>query len=190
MLHFYVIFRAYDPDEGRNAAIQYSIIDGVDANAFKLTTNQLGAAEITSLIEFDYESARKKYSFTLRAESDPKRSDVSVEIWVTDMNDNAPVLSDFTIYFNNYAKHFPVGPIGQVPAHDDDVSDKLRYRFSSGNNANILLLNESSGEITPSPGLNTNVPTDAEMEVSVSGKFLSIFILFVLFTNLVGRFLN
>ncbi|KAG1680499.1 Protocadherin-like wing polarity protein stan [Nymphon striatum] len=172
---------AYDPDEGPNASIQYSIIDGIDANAFKLTTNQLGAAEITSLIEFDYESSRKKYSFTLRAESDPKRSDVSVEIWVTDVNDNAPVLSDFTIYFNNYDNYFPVGPIGKVPAHDDDVSDKLRYRFSSGNNANILLLNESTGEITPSPGLNTNVPTDAEMEVSVFGKFLFVFFVFFVF---------
>lgn len=164
------IHRAHDPDEGQNAAVQYSIIDGTDANAFKLTTNPRGFAEITSLIEFDYESSRKKYTFTLRAESAPKRSDVSVEIWVTDVNDNAPVMNHFTIYFNNYKGFFPVGPIGVVPAHDDDVSDRLRYRFSSGNNANFLLLNESTGEITLSPGLNTNVPSDAEMEVSVTGE--------------------
>nr|CAD7410752.1 unnamed protein product [Timema cristinae] len=54
------------------------------------------------------------------------------------------------------------------PAFDADVSDQLRYRVLSGNNANLIHLNESSGEITLSPQLNTNVPKVATMEVSVT----------------------
>lgn len=85
------------------------------------------------------------------------------------MNDHAPLLRDFSIVFNNYRGHFPLGQvIGRVPAYDADVADQLRYRFVSGNKANLLLLNETSGELRLSPSLNTNVPTRALLEVSVS----------------------
>lgn len=47
---------------------------------------------------------------------------------------------------------------------------KLRYRLLSGNNAALVTLNETSGELTLSPQLNTNVPKVATMEVSVSGE--------------------
>jgi len=46
---------------------------------------------------------------------------------------------------------------------------QLRYRILSGNNAHLVHLNESSGQLTLSPLLNTNVPKLATMEVSVSG---------------------
>ncbi len=71
------------------------------------------AAERTRLAE--------KRLATVRAELDFK----DVTVHVVDTNDNAPVLSDFRIIFNNFKNHFPVGPIGRVPAVDADVTDQV-----------------------------------------------------------------
>lgn len=79
------------------------------------------------------------------------------------------MLRDFSIIFNNYRGHFPLGQvIGRVPAYDADIGDRLHYRFVAGNKANLLLLNDTTGELRLSPSLNTNVPTRALLEVAVS----------------------
>lgn len=72
--------------------------------------------------------------------------------------------------FNNFKDYFPIGPIGRIPAFDADVSDKLRYRIFIGNNASLIHLNESTGHLTLSPQLNTNVQKTAFIDVSVTGK--------------------
>ncbi|KAK0088102.1 hypothetical protein PV325_013198 [Microctonus aethiopoides] len=160
---------AHDPDEGLNAIVQYSIIGGEDANSFSLNTRQ-GAdrAELITLEELDYESPKKKFELFVRAASPPLRSDVLVQVMVTDVNDNAPVLKDFQIIFNNFKDFFPTAPIGKIPAVDADVTDKLVYSILAGNNAKLVTLNKTSGEISLSPQLNTNVPRVATMEVSVT----------------------
>ncbi|KAI8429178.1 hypothetical protein MSG28_007715 [Choristoneura fumiferana] len=160
---------AHDPDEGPNAVVHYSIKGGDDSSSFSLETRQgSDKAELVSMVDLDYESPRKKYELIIRAASPPLWNDVRIEILVTDVNDNAPVMKDFQIIFNNYKDCFPVGPFGKVPAYDADVTDKLQYRILSGNNANLVLLNETTGSMTLSPQLNTNVPKLATMEISVS----------------------
>ncbi|CAH2075509.1 unnamed protein product, partial [Iphiclides podalirius] len=161
--------RAHDPDEGPNAVIHYSIKGGDDSNSFSLETRQgSDKAELVTMVDLDYESPRKKYELVIRAASPPLWNDVRVEILVTDVNDNAPMMKDFQIIFNNFKDCFPVGPFGRVPAYDADVSNKLQYRILSGNNANLVLLNETTGAMTLSPQLNTNVPKLATMELSVT----------------------
>lgn len=125
-------------------------------------------AQLVTLTELDYESARKRFELVIRAASPPLRNDVHVEILVTDVNDNAPILRDFQVMFNNFKDRFPSGVIGRVPAFDADVSDKLYYKILSGNNANLIKLNSSTGGIMLSPQLNTNVPKYATMEISVT----------------------
>ncbi|XP_050681661.1 protocadherin-like wing polarity protein stan isoform X2 [Leptidea sinapis] len=160
---------ARDPDEGPNAVVHYSIKGGDDSNSFSLETRQgSDKAELVTMVDLDYESPRKKYELIIRAASPPLWNDVRVEILVTDVNDNAPMMKDFQIIFNNYKDCFPVGPFGRVPAYDADVTDKLQYRILSGNNANLVLLNETTGSMTLSPQLNTNVPKLATMEISVT----------------------
>ncbi|XP_018329600.1 protocadherin-like wing polarity protein stan [Agrilus planipennis] len=160
---------AKDPDEGVNAIVQYSIIGGDDSQYFSLITRPGSEkAELLTMTELDYESPRKQYDLIIRAASPPLRSDVHVEIIITDVNDNAPVLKDFLILFNNFQDHFPTGPVGKIPAFDADVSDKLKYKILSGNNANLVALNETNGKLQLSPQLNTNVPKMASMEVSVT----------------------
>ncbi|XP_076066701.1 protocadherin-like wing polarity protein stan isoform X3 [Oratosquilla oratoria] len=161
--------RARDPDEGPNAFIEYSIIGGPDAKSFKMVPYRAeGRAELVTLTELDYESPRKKFHLTVRATSAPLQKDIPVTIIVSDTNDNAPVLHDFRVIFNNFKNHFPSGPIGRVPAVDADVTDKLTYRIVSGNKAGLVNINKDTGEISLSPALNTNVPMNAIMEISVS----------------------
>ncbi|KAG8198293.1 hypothetical protein JTE90_021547 [Oedothorax gibbosus] len=158
---------ARDPDEGSNSEIYYSIVGGPDADKFNLVSRNGGTAELFTKTYLDYETSKKKYAVVVRAASPPLRNDVEVNIWVTDVNDNAPRLRDFVIVFNHHKNYFPKNPIGKVPAYDADVTDRLRYKFISGNNANLLLLNEKTGELSLSPHLDTNVPLHAVMEVSV-----------------------
>ncbi|XP_012235255.2 protocadherin-like wing polarity protein stan [Linepithema humile] len=160
---------AHDPDEGVNAVVQYSIIGGEDSNSFTLNIRQgSDRAELITLEELDYESPKKKFELVVRAASPPLRSDAMVQILVTDVNDNAPVLKDFQIIFNNFKDFFPIAPIGRIPAVDADVTDNLVYSILAGNNANLIDLNRTSGEIRLSPQLNTNVPRVATMEVAVT----------------------
>ncbi|XP_055533079.1 protocadherin-like wing polarity protein stan isoform X2 [Wyeomyia smithii] len=160
---------AHDPDEGVNAIVHYSIIGGDDSNSFSLITRPGSErAQLLTMTELDYESTKKRFELIIRAASPPLRNDVHVEVLVTDVNDNAPMLKDFQVIFNNFRDCFPSGVIGKIPAFDADVTDRLTYRILSGNNANLVKLNSSTGGLTLSPQLNTNVPKFAAMEVSVT----------------------
>lgn len=57
-----------------------------------------------------------------------------------------------------------------VPPSERARVFQLTFTVRSGNNANLLLINDTSGDITLSPSLNTNVPITASMEVWVSGQ--------------------
>ncbi|CAL4108899.1 unnamed protein product [Meganyctiphanes norvegica] len=161
--------RARDPDAGRNALIQYSIIGGPDAEYFSMVAHPSeGRAELVTRIDVDYESSKKRFQLIVRATSPPLRSDIPVTIEVVDMNDNAPVLDDFRVIFNNFESHFPIGSIGKVPARDADVTDQLSYRIVSGNKAGLVDVSQETGDITLSTALNTNVPLHAQMVVAVS----------------------
>ncbi|XP_064633793.1 cadherin EGF LAG seven-pass G-type receptor 2-like isoform X2 [Lineus longissimus] len=159
---------ARDPDEGQNAHVEYSIVGGVDRRLFELGPSKDGAAVILSKTELDYERGKRDYEIKLRATSAPLFSDVLVVIHVKDINDNPPELQNFKIIFNNFINHFPTGYIGRVPAHDPDVSDKLSYRFLSGNEGNVLHLNTTTGMIRLDSRLNSDVPKNGTLKVSVS----------------------
>lgn len=180
------IIKADDPDEGVNAEVHYTILSGQDAGSFHLITKPgVNGAKIVTNTELDYESPQKKYELVIRASSPPLRNDVHIDIVVTDTNDNQPVLKNFMVIFNNFRDHFPSGIIGRVPAFDADVNDNLTYRILSGNNANLVRLNSTSGGIQLSPQLNTNVPKFATMEVSVNDGINEVKATMQLFVRLV-----
>ena len=161
---------ALDPDDSTNADVMYSIVGGPDRNLFSLVTEPDQTAVIITNSELDYESGKTSYYIMVRARSDNLLSDASVIIQVVDMNDNQPQLRDFTVVFNNFLNHFPTGDIGRIPATDPDVNDELEYRFISGNTANYLNLDKSTGMIRLHSKLNSNVPANATLHVAVTGK--------------------
>ncbi len=163
---------AIDPDEGVNAEVDYSIIGGLDGDAFALMTRPGEPATITTLVELDYESGKIQYEVVVRARSGHFFSDTVVLIHCVDINDNSPELQDFIVIFNNFKNHFPTTPIGKVPAFDPDVNDELKYTFISGNQAQILHLVENTGMIRLDSRLNSDVATNATLLVSVSGEYL------------------
>ncbi|KAI1890773.1 hypothetical protein AGOR_G00157070 [Albula goreensis] len=159
---------ASDPDEGSNAQIMYQIVEGNIPEVFQL---DIFSGELTALMDLDYET-RSEYVIVVQATSAPLVSRATVHIKLIDKNDNLPVLKNFQIIFNNYVTNksssFPSGVIGRIPAHDPDVSDKLQYSFEAGNELNLVILNQSTGEIRLSSALDNNRPLEATMKISVS----------------------
>uniref|UniRef100_A0A3P8W458 Cadherin EGF LAG seven-pass G-type receptor 1 n=1 Tax=Cynoglossus semilaevis TaxID=244447 RepID=A0A3P8W458_CYNSE len=159
---------AVDPDEGTNAQIMYQIVEGNVPEVFQL---DIFNGDLTALTDLDYET-KTEYVIVVQATSAPLVSRATVHIRLVDMNDNVPVLQNFEIIFNNYVTNksnsFPSGIIGKVPAHDPDVTDKLRYKFESGNELKLLLLNEETGDLRLSRDLDNDRPLEAPMTISVS----------------------
>ncbi|XP_031423976.1 cadherin EGF LAG seven-pass G-type receptor 2 isoform X2 [Clupea harengus] len=159
---------ASDPDEGSNAQIMYQIVEGNIPEVFQL---DIFSGELTALMDLDYE-VRSEYVIVVQATSAPLVSRATVHIKLVDKNDNVPVLKNFQIIFNNYvtdkSNSFPTGVIGRIPAFDPDVSDQLHYSFEAGNELNLVLLNQSNGEIRLSRDLDNNRPLEASMRIAVS----------------------
>ena len=165
---------AVDPDDGVNAQIEYEKLDGYDGASFSLEFRPGGPALLKNRIDLDYESVPNKYRVKIRAKSLPFFKDAIVNIHVQDINDNEPILKDFSIIFNNYKDKFINGPIGKVPATDPDEIDRdhLRYEIVAGNNASFLHLNQTTGEITLDYRLNSDVPRNGSVQIKVSGESL------------------
>lgn len=161
---------AKDPDEGTNAQIMYQIVEGNIPEVFDL---DIFTGDLKALTDLDYEM-KTEYVIVVQATSAPLVSRATVHIRLVDVNDNEPVLQNFEIIFNNYitnkSNSFPTGVIGKVPAHDPDVSDKLKYSFVEGNELSLLILNPDTGELKLSRDLDNNRPLEATMKVSVTGK--------------------
>lgn len=169
--------RAVDADEGVNAEVEYQKVGGGDADYFELSFTTGGPAILRNLIYLDYEETQKVYKVSIRATSDNYFSIADVLIMVQDVNDNKPILKDFTIIFNNYVNQFITGVIGRVPATDPDEidRDRLTYEFVAGNEAEFLHLNQSTGKITLDYRLNSDVPRNGTFQVKVSGELNLVF---------------
>ncbi|KAM6169737.1 cadherin EGF LAG seven-pass G-type receptor 3 isoform 2-T2 [Rhynchocyon petersi] len=165
---------AVDPDEGPNAHIMYQIVEGNIPELFQM---DIFSGELTALIDLDYE-ARQEYVIVVQATSAPLVSRATVHVRLVDQNDNSPVLNNFQILFNNYVSNrsdtFPSGIIGRIPAYDPDVSDRLFYSFERGNELQLLVVNQTSGELRLSRKLDNNRPLVASMLVTVTDGLHSV----------------
>ncbi|CDW51826.1 Laminin G 2 and EGF and Cadherin and Laminin EGF domain containing protein [Trichuris trichiura] len=137
---------AEDPDEGSNAVMVYKIFGGEDAASFEIhsTETETLGVDVLTRTDLDFESDQRTYHFYVQASSDELSSITEVIIRVLDVNDHAPVLNDFNVVIYNYQWN---GLVGRVPAFDLDINDTLRYRIISGNEAELIELDESNGNM-------------------------------------------
>ncbi|XP_060698853.1 cadherin EGF LAG seven-pass G-type receptor 1 isoform X4 [Hemiscyllium ocellatum] len=161
---------ATDPDEGTNAQIMYQIVEGNIPEVFQL---DMFTGDLIALTDLDYET-KTEYIIVVQATSAPLVNRATIHIRLVDKNDNAPVLRNFEIIFNNYVTNksnsFPSGVIGKIPAYDPDVSDHLFYTFIEGNELNLLILDQNTGQLKLSQDLDNNRPLEANLKISVTGE--------------------
>ncbi|XP_074682585.1 cadherin-12 isoform X2 [Strix aluco] len=129
--------RAVDPDFGKNAEIEYSIVPGDGGNLFDITTDentQEGVIKLKKPLDFE---TKKAYTFKVEASNlhldhrfqsvGPFKDTATVKINVLDM-DEPPVFSK-PMYTMEVYEDTPVGTIiGAVTAQDLDAgSSSVRY---------------------------------------------------------------
>ncbi|XP_059671671.1 cadherin-12 isoform X2 [Gavia stellata] len=137
--------RAVDPDFGKNAEIEYSIVPGDGGNLFDITTDentQEGVIKLKKTLDFE---TKKAYTFKVEASNlhldhrfhsvGPFKDTATVKINVLDM-DEPPVFSK-PVYTMEVYEDTPVGTIiGAVTAQDLDAgSSSVRYFIDWKNDA-------------------------------------------------------
>ncbi|KAF6018704.1 CELSR1 [Bugula neritina] len=163
------VIRATDADLGDYAKITFQLVGG-DVNAFELKDLNDGSFQLLSKVLLDYESLKKNYTLQVQASSEHMITKATVIVKLQDINDNRPVLQDFSIIVNNYRGYFPSGYIGRVPAFDPDESDRenLRYAVKTNNEAEYFTLNSTTGYIKLNKDLGSNVNHVVEFVIQVS----------------------
>uniref|UniRef100_A0A915HH22 Cadherin domain-containing protein n=1 Tax=Romanomermis culicivorax TaxID=13658 RepID=A0A915HH22_ROMCU len=173
--------KAHDPDYGKNAQITFKIFGGSDAASFELVADTVDPNSVDILLktDLDYESSKKFYNFQVKADSGDLNSIVDIRIFVTDVNDHAPILNDFRFIFNNYPGRFRLASSARVPAKDLDVNDTLRFWIADQENEtarkfdpfgvkSLLDVDQFTGIITLKSNLNTNRDVFGNIVVCVS----------------------
>ena len=170
---------ATDADDGGNANIQYSLVSVYDAHSAVLGVFAIHAnnGSLYTLTSFDYEvePAKRTLWAVVGASSGHLIADsVRVSFEITDCNDHSPVApSSLRITLANYATaggNFPPdGILCTLPAYDTDVGDSLSYTVVSGNQASLVNVNNTTGQLKLDSRLNSDVTTNATMIVQISG---------------------
>uniref|UniRef100_A0A5S6QZT1 Cadherin domain protein n=1 Tax=Trichuris muris TaxID=70415 RepID=A0A5S6QZT1_TRIMR len=167
---------AEDPDEAENAVVVYKIFGGEDAVSFEIRSSEASAlgVDVLTRTDLDFESDQRTYHFYVQASSGELSSITEVIVRVLDVNDHEPVLSDFNVVIfhyravNQWSQTKSNGLIGRVPAFDLDVNDTLEYWIISGNEAELIWLDESNGNLHLTSASNTNRPIRLSMKILVS----------------------
>ncbi|KAM6451265.1 cadherin-24 isoform 2-T3 [Liasis olivaceus] len=161
--------RAHDPDEGVNALLAYSILDGGDGSeAFAIHTDVLGQDGIITVKKpLDYES-RRSYTFRVEATNtliDPQyirkgpfKDVATVRVMVEDA-DEPPAFSRPEYHLAVYENGPPGTLVGKVSAVDlDSPSSVIRYSILPHTDL------ERYFSINPQDGtILTSVPLDREV---------------------------
>jgi len=141
-----LLVAATDPDSGSNGRVQYSLLETYSSLFIDESTGVL-----SNLQPFDYETVRQlQLTVVARDMGSPALMDsVNVTINITDLNDNAPLLSVTPIAVN-ISESADVGTFVAVASAMDRDSPAVNGElvFSLSSNIPEFAINSSSGEIT------------------------------------------
>ncbi|XP_071953449.1 cadherin-23-like [Antedon mediterranea] len=142
-----------------NTAVTYSIIDGNDDGLFIIDSL---VGNISTTGRLDYETTAL-FTLTIRAEAIslpvPPATGMAiaiVEIFIQDVNDNAPVFTKEQYNFEVMENLMPDTSIGKVSATDADsiLNAEIKYSIISGNENELFTLSSSGGDLILSKHLN------------------------------------
>ncbi|XP_074069877.1 protocadherin Fat 3-like [Macrotis lagotis] len=168
---------ASDADSENNKVIQYQIVQDTYNSTDYFHIDSTSGLILTARM-LDHESVQQS-TLKVRATDHgfpPMSSEVLVNIYVTDMNDNPPVFNQL-IYESYVSELAPRGHfVTCVQASDADSSDfdRLEYSILSGNDRTSFLMDSKSGIITLSNHRKQRMEPLYSLNVSVSdGLFTS-----------------
>ncbi|KYO28522.1 hypothetical protein Y1Q_0005325 [Alligator mississippiensis] len=168
---------ATDADSENNKIVQYQIVQDTFNSTDYFHIDSSSGLILTARL-LDHELVQH-CSLKVRATDNgfpPLSSEVLVSIYVTDMNDNAPVFNQL-IYESYVSELAPRGHfVTCVQASDADSSDfdRLEYSILSGNDRTSFIMDSKSGIITLSNHRKQRMEPMYSLNVSVSdGLFTS-----------------
>ncbi|XP_026562609.1 protocadherin Fat 3 isoform X2 [Pseudonaja textilis] len=168
---------ATDADSDNNKIIQYQIVQDTFNSTDYFHIDGTSGLILTARL-LDHE-VMQQCSLKVRATDNgfpPLSSEVLVNIYVTDMNDNPPIFNQL-IYESYVSELAPRGHfVTCVQASDADSSDfdRLEYSILSGNDRTSFVMDTKSGVITLSNHRKQRMESMYSLNVSVSdGLFTS-----------------
>ena len=145
---------ANDDDEGINAQVTYALTD--PSVPFRIDP-MFGLFTVNGPIDFE---TMQEFTVTITASNPVPNSpsaSVTTRIIVVDVNDNTPVFTEDP-YMVCVTEHTdgPGTSVITVLAMDIDSGNnsEVRYSITAGNIENVFTLNEETGEIVVSPGVD------------------------------------
>ena len=164
-------FQATDADSGTNAQVAYDLVEG--GNHPFVINSTTGVISLRQLLDYEMETA---YSIDVIAYDqgvpDSLSSTTTVEVQVTDVNDNRPVFSEAE-YFTAIPENLTVGSsVLQVRASDEDSGDNavVSYQILAGNQQNIFSINAATGLITLQSAVNFEEQMEYTLTISAENS--------------------
>ncbi|XP_022527797.1 protocadherin alpha-2 [Astyanax mexicanus] len=158
---------AFDPDVGDNARITYSLLESSKSTPVSSLINvNADSGEIHSLQSFNHEEI-KTFQFKVQATDagvPPLSSNVSVNVFILDENDNIPgILAPYSEQGSINTENIPYSAeagyfVAKIRAVDADsgYNALLSYHISEPKGNNLFRIGSSSGEIRTKRRMSDN----------------------------------
>ncbi len=144
------VFTGSDLDRD-GEALTYSIVGGNDSGAFSIDAST-GAITVADSNQLDYESVAS-FALTVQASDGVNSDTASVTVNLSNLNDNAPSISDVTVTLaENSVNGTAVTNLDDVFTGSDLDRDgeSLTYSIVGGNDSGAFSIDASTGSITVS----------------------------------------
>ncbi|KAK3099863.1 hypothetical protein FSP39_010873 [Pinctada imbricata] len=158
------IIAATDADTGENAKLHY-YMDSNDKFSVPFVVFPDGLIKSNQELDREFQS---QYHFVVYAADSGNvslSSSVYVTVYVTDDNDNEPIITFPNKMNNTVTSPVTSLPVTTIRANDKDegINKKLVYYIHSGNENGMFKLNQNSGELL----LNRDFPISTDQSVSL-----------------------